>query len=295
MKKVLLKPTADLVFKRIFGKEKEITIEFINLFINPPKPVVDITFLNQEMPSELRDGKVSVVDVRCTDSNNQHFILEMQVVHHEGFLDRQLLYACKAYVMQYLSGMKYSDRQTVYLLTIIDNEILSDTSTWLHPFSVRHEELNHISIPGLHLRVLELGKRRRFGNFNLENPSDRWMAFLAEPEKLITMPKFDISVYPNLMKAVEILDRSNFTMAEQIAYDNHLFAVADINQSRIESFDKGYDEGMEKGMQKGMEKGLKLTIAIYKDLQCGNLSNEEIALKYSIPITEVEKLAAEFE
>ena len=303
MKRVLLRPTADLVFKRIFGKEKEIAIEFINLFINPPKPVVDITFLEQEMPTDLRDGKVSVVDIRCTDSNNQHFILEMQVVHHEGFLDRQLLYACKAYAMQFLSGVKYSDRQTVYLLTIIDKEIIPDTTLWLHPFAVRHEELNHISIPGLHMRVLELGKRKKLGNFNMENPSDRWMAFLAEPEKLITMPKFDISVYPNLMKAVDLLDRSNFTIAQQIAYDNHLFAVADINQSRMESFDQGYDEGLEKGMntgkiagiQEGLEKGLQLSIAIYKELHSGILSVEEIALKYSITVSEVKKLAKEFE
>ncbi len=141
------------------------------------------------------------------------------------------------------------------------------------------------------MRVLELGKRKKLGNFNMENASDRWMAFLAEPEKLITMPKFDISIYPNLMKAVDLLDRSNFTMAQQIAYDNHLFAVADINQSRMESFDQGYDEGLEKGLAKG----LQLSIAIYKELQSGILSVEEIALKYSITVSEVEHLAKEFE
>ena len=141
----------------------------------------------------------------------------------------------------------------------------------------------------------------------MENASDRWMAFLAEPEKLITMPKFDISVYPNLMKAVDLLDRSNFTMAQQIAYDNHLFAVADINQSRMESFDQGYDEGLEKGintgkiagiqegLEKGLAKGLQLSIAIYKELQSGILSDEEIALKYSVTVNEVKKLAKEFE
>jgi hypothetical protein len=47
MKRDLLKPTADIVFKRIFGQEKEITIEFINLFVSPPQPVVDITYLKQ--------------------------------------------------------------------------------------------------------------------------------------------------------------------------------------------------------------------------------------------------------
>ena len=224
MKRSLLKPTADPVFKRIFGQEKEITMELINLFVQPPKPVVDISFMQQEMLADHRDGKVSVVDIRCTDSNNQHFILEMQVVHHEGFLMRQLLYACKAYAMQFLSGVNYGNRHPVFLLTILDHEILPGIPNWLHPFSFNHEEIPGIRVEGLHMRVLELAKRKKMDNFNMENPADRWIAFLAEPEKLITMPKFDISVYPNLMKAVELLDRSNYTPAQQIAYDNHLFA-----------------------------------------------------------------------
>jgi predicted transposase YdaD len=151
-------------------------------------------------------------------------------------------------------------------------------------------------------------------NFNMDNPVDRWMTFLAEPEKLITMQKFDISVYPNLMKAVEILDRSNFTQAQQIAYDNHLFAVADINQTRIESFDKGYDEGRvegveegreegrvegieegrEEGRVQGIEEGFDLTLNLIHDLEKGVLSNAELAQKYSKSITVIEKLAVKF-
>ena len=132
-------------------------------------------------------------------------------------------------------------------------------------------------------------------NFNMDNPVDRWLTFLAEPEKLITMQKFDISVYPNLMKAVEILDRSNFTQAQQIAYDNHLFAVADINQTRIESFDKGYVEGRVEGrvegIEEGREEGRAETIAILKDLQIGTLSHIEIAIKYGVELHVVIELA----
>lgn len=87
-------------------------------------------------------------------------------------------------------------------------------------------------------------------NFNMDNPVDRWLTFLAEPEKLITMQKFDISVYPNLMRAVQILDRSNFSLEQQIAYDSHLFSVADINQTRIDSFEKGFEEGEDIGIKK---------------------------------------------
>ncbi len=140
----------------------------------------------------------------------------------------------------------------------------------------------------------------------MENPVDRWLTFLAEPEKLITMQKFDLSVYPNLMKAVEILDRSNFSIEQQIAYDNHLFAVADINQTRIESFDKGYDEGRVEGIEEGreegraegrfegIEEGFDLTLNLIDDLEKGVLSNAELAQKYSKSIDIIEKLAAKF-
>jgi hypothetical protein len=57
MKRKILNPTADPVFKRIFGQEKEITIEIINLLINPPNPVIDLEYLPQEMfPDVYRDN-----------------------------------------------------------------------------------------------------------------------------------------------------------------------------------------------------------------------------------------------
>jgi hypothetical protein len=104
------------------------------------------------------------------------------------------------------------------------------------------------------------------------------------------MTKFDLSVYPNLMKAAELLDESNYSQAQLDAYDRHLMAVYDINRSRIESYDEGYDDGM----KKGMDKGLQLSIDIFKDFQKGNLSHEAISQKYAISLEEVKKLAAEF-
>jgi predicted transposase/invertase (TIGR01784 family) len=194
--------------------------------------------------------------------------------------------SCKAYTQQFNAGVNYASSNPVFLLTILDYEILSKVPNWLHSFSFRDEGNPDIKIDGLSMRLIELGKRRKMDNFNLDNPVDRWLTFLAEPEKLITMQKFDLSVYPNLMKAVEILDRSNFSLEQQIAYDNHLFAVADINQTRIESFDKGFEEGLEDGFD--------LTLNLIDDLEKGVLSNAELAEKYSKSITVIEKLAAKF-
>jgi hypothetical protein len=83
-----------------------------------------------------------------------------------------------------------------------------------------------------------------------------------------------------VLKAAELLDESNYSQAQLDAYDRHLMAVYDINRSRIESYDKGID------------KGLQLSVAIYKDIQDGQLTLEAIALKNSISLEEVKKLAA---
>ena len=61
--------------------------------------------------------------------------------------------------------------------------------------------------------------------------------------KIPTIPKYDLSVYPKLLKAAELLDGSNYTQEQLNAYDRHLLAVYDINMSRIESFDEGVEVG----------------------------------------------------
>ena len=111
------------------------------------------------------------------------------------------------------------------------------------------------------------------------------MSFLVEPEKILTLPKFDLSVYPNLLKASELLDESNYTQDQLNAYDRHLLAVYDINMSHIESFDEG--------VIKGREQGFHLSIPIIKELYKGELSHEEIAVKFSISVQSVNKLAEE--
>jgi predicted transposase/invertase (TIGR01784 family) len=139
------------------------------------------------------------------------------------------------------------------------------------------------------------------GNFNFDDPVDRWLSFLVEPEKILTMPKFDLSVYPNLLKAAELLDESNYTQEQLNAYDRHLLAVYDINMSRIESFDEGVDEGLKRGREEGRqegreegrEEGIHLSVPIIKELLKGELTYAQIAERYSVSFDLVAKLAEE--
>jgi predicted transposase/invertase (TIGR01784 family) len=140
-------------------------------------------------------------------------------------------------------------------------------------------------IAGINLIFLELAKRKKLGNFNFEDPVDRWLSFLTEPEKISNMTKFDLSVYPNLLKATDLPDESNYSQAQLDAYDRHLLAVYDINRSNIESYDRGHGEGK--------EEGLIMSVPIIKEIQKGELTHSEIANKFSVSVETVYKLAKE--
>jgi predicted transposase/invertase (TIGR01784 family) len=228
----------------------------------------------------------------------QQFIIEMQVVHHEGFNQRALMYAAKAYGQQLKKGMFYNDAQPIYLLSIINHAIKSDPQKWLHRTAMIDRTDPEFEISGINLIFLELAKRKKLGNFNFKDPVDRWLSFLIEPEKISSMTKFDLSVYPNLLKATELLDESNYSQAQLDAYDRHLLAVYDINRSNIESYDRGHGEGIEigeeRGIKKGREEGFDITLNLIDELEKGILSNEELAQKYSKPLSVIEQLAAKF-
>jgi len=289
MKRRWLNPLADPVFKRIFGQEKEILIELINAFIQLDEPVVDIEYLPQELLSESQDGKTSVVDVRCIDTNKRHFILEIQIIHQLSFQKRVLYYASKTYGRQLPKSRKYEELQPVYLLSILDH-IFDDTSKeYLHRYSLINESDNSKKIVGIHLVFLELAKCRKFGNFTIDKLQDRWITFLTEPEKIIAMSKHEMHVYPNLVKAVELLDESNYTPGQLIAYDKYLDSIMSWNSTMIESYDNGYDEGIEVGVEKGMK---NLASALI-DLKAGS-SIKDVSVKYDLEKSYVEFLYEQF-
>ena len=153
----------------------------------------------------------------------------------------------------------------------------------------------------MHCLARGLSKRKKLGNFDFDDPVDRWLSFLAEPEKILTMPKFDLSVYPNLLKPAELLDESNYTQEQLNAYDRHLLAVYDINMSRIESFDEGFEVGLQRGIEnginqareEGVKEGFRLYVPIIKELLKGELSHAQIAEQFSVSVQLVAQLAEE--
>lgn len=100
------------------------------------------------------------------------------------------------------------------------------------------------------------------------------------------MSKHELHEYPNLVKAVDLLDESNYTPGQLIAYDKYMDSIITWNSTMIESFDNGFDDGFEKGMKKGTTH----TISIIQALKKGESSVEDIAKSFNTTTEFVQQL-----
>jgi hypothetical protein len=82
--------------------------------------------------------------------------------------------------------------------------------------------------------------------------------------------------YPNLKKAVELLDESNYTEGQLVAYDKYLDSIRSWNSSMKLSYEEGVIETENR------------ILDILKDLKSG-MSVVEIAQKHQVEVSFVEK------
>jgi predicted transposase/invertase (TIGR01784 family) len=282
----LLSPLADPIFKRIFGEEKDILISLINAIIELGDPVIEIEYLQPELSAEHAEEKNSIVDVRCKDASNRHFIVEMQIDLHKAFLQRVLFNACKVYSRQLTAGSHFENLQPVHCICITNANIDAEDEAFIQTYDITRRRNRLSELEGMQFHFIELPKFRKMSKFDLTNPLQGWMKFFTDPEYFSTMPIRHYETFEELKKAIELVDESNFTPEQLYAYDRYLDNIR--TKKAIEDYIK------ERSFEAGKEEGIQITVAILKAIQEGHLTHETIALQYGISVEEVEKLAAAF-
>ncbi len=282
----LLSPLADPIFKRIFGEEKDILISLINAIIEMDDPVIEIEYLQPELNAEHAEEKNSIVDVRCKDASNRHFIVEMQISFHKSFLQRVLFNACKVYSRQLTAGSDFENLQPVHCICIINANIDAEDEVFIQTYDITRRRNRLSELEGMQFHFIELPKFRKMSKFDLTNPLQGWMKFFTDPEYFSTMPIRHYETFEELKKAIELVDESNFTPEQLYAYDRYLDNIR--TKKAIEDYIK------ERSFEAGKEEGIQITVAILKAIQEGHLTHEAIALEYGISVEEIEKLAAAF-
>ena len=157
-----LDPKIDVLFKKIFGENKDLLISFLNslLPLEDGQEIVTIEYLSPEQVPSTALGKNSIVDVKCIDNYGRSFIVEMQSEWSNIFRKRLLVNGSKAVVRQMDKkyetdrAKKFQELKPVYVLSTLRMSELSDSSDSSVSSSIADEIASSVQSNRLSFNIL---------------------------------------------------------------------------------------------------------------------------------------------
>ncbi|MDR0619934.1 MAG: Rpn family recombination-promoting nuclease/putative transposase [Bacteroidales bacterium] len=289
-----LDPKNDLIFKRIFGHHKDLCISLLNSMLPLSRPIVSIEYEASELVPDIAFLKNSIVDVKCTDSLDRIFIVEMQMEWSDSFQSRVLFNASKAYIRQMRKGDDYKLLYPVYALSLVNDIFDSDPQTYYHHYQVVNIADTRKQIKGLELVFIELPKFKP-GKKNEKKLHDLWMRFLTEiDEETHNVPK-QLNSDPKIRKALSLVEESAYSEQDMIYYEKvedairtHRTYISDA----LAAIERGKEEGKAQGIAEGIVQGRaegerNKTIEIVKNSFAAGIDIEQIAGITGLPAAEI--------
>jgi len=243
----------DFVFRRIFATHPHILRGLLNDLLERTgdRTIESLEYLPSEQLPLIPGLKLSILDVRCKDRSGALFIVEMQLVHMAGFLNRMVYNGSKAYVSQLKAGESYTKLVDVVAIAICDFELWPDTDQDkleeprmpMHSrFALAEETTGNRKLLQVQYAFLELPKVPK------EKPSGGaalWAWLFVNAPKLDKLPE-DLPRGP-MREALELAKEASFSAVEIEAYHK---VLDEIQQAR----DYG-EEKEAKGLAKGLIEG----------------------------------------
>ncbi len=259
----------DYIFRRIFGTHPDILRGLLNDLLERTGELAieEIEYLPSEQLPLVAGAKLSILDVRCKDKGGRKFVVEMQLIHMAGFLNRVVYNGCKAYADQLGAGKPYSSLADVVAISICDFELWPDAgqdekglcrvpmlSRWFVTERSLHAGKDQNKLMQVQYAFLELPKLPR------EKPTTGaalWAWLFVHAPELTAIPE-DLPPGPQ-RDALELANQAGLTQLELDAYRK---AMDEIQQARdygeqkeAEGFVKGETAGFVKGETAGFVKG----------------------------------------
>jgi len=257
----------DYIFRRIFGTHPDILRRLLNdLLERTGEQTIDhIEYLPSEQLPLVAGAKLSVLDVRCKDRSGNKFVVEMQLIHMSGFLNRVIYNACKAYADQLAAGEPYTKLTDVVAISICDFELWPDAaqdakklcrvpmlSRWyvtersLDRGDLKNDQNKLLQVQYAFLELPKLPEKKPDAGAAL------WAWLFVHAPELTEIPD-DLPPGP-YREALDLANQANFTQLQLEAYRK---AMDEIQQAR----DYGAQKEAE-GLAKGIASLVRALLAV---------------------------------
>jgi predicted transposase/invertase (TIGR01784 family) len=222
-----LDPKVDVLFKKIFGENKELVISFLNslLPLKEGQEILTIEYLSPEQVPMTPLGKNSVVDVKCIDNSGRAFIVEMQSEWTNIFRKRLLVNGSKAVVRQMdkestdVKVKKFQELKPVFVLAIV-NANFSKGKDWYHHLQIMDSKNPDVVIEGLDFVLVELPNfTPDTWTYAHKQLAVLWLRFLKEIDGYVEKLPKELKSNKLICSAIKICRESALTPKELDAYE----------------------------------------------------------------------------
>ena len=283
--------TVDYAFKRVFGRNgnEGILKDFLESILDIE--IKDIIIQNPEIPKNMRDSKIGILDVRAEINGKEIIEVEMQVQNQYNIDKRSPIYITKIYSDQLKEGDSYVEVKKVAVINILNfnyYERNSYHSVGRMKFenSKENEKVDMGYIleeqyvtDDLEMHFIELSKFRK-KNPDISSKLDQWLWLICGEEEKIKMAKNENE---KIKEAKSELEKLEMSPEDRELYELRLKAIRDEINIRESGFIDGKTEGKKEGE---LQKSLEIAQNMLKE----NMPIEVISKLTGLLQEEIEKL-----
>lgn len=252
----------DFVFRRIFATHPDILRGLLNDLLERTgdRAIEAIEYLPSEQLPLVLGAKLSILDVRCKDRTGTTFVVEMQLLHVPGFINRVVYNACKAYVGQLQEGEGYTKLTDVVAISICDFEVWPDAQQdeqrqprvpMLSRWNMMERSSGNHGLLQVQYAFLELPK---LPDRKPETGAALWAWLFVHAPELSEMPA-DLPPGP-YREALALANKATFTQEELDAYQRVLDEIRQVRELADAKWAEGKAEGRAEGKAEGLAEGL---------------------------------------
>ena len=285
MRRTLLNPKIDFVFKKIFGSEEhpEILISFLNAVLKPKKPIVSVEIKNSDLEKEYIEDKFSRLDVKALTSNKEIINIEIQLKNEYNMIQRSLYYWSKLYEEQLSEGDRYDKLSRTVCINILDFKYLKN-DRFHNGYRLKEIETNEELTDLQEIHFIEIPKLKRFESTEeIVDLLEGWVEFLRDPESEV-IRKLEMS-NKEIREAKDELYRLSRNSKERELYYLREKSLRDEISALANAKEKGLKEGLKQGLFEGKLESERSFLDI--------LDDDTIATKLNIDVDIIKKLRIE--
>ncbi|HAT4117300.1 Rpn family recombination-promoting nuclease/putative transposase [Clostridium perfringens] len=292
---MLMKPSMDFVFKRLFGAEesKDSLISLLNAIIESDSPIKDVELKNTDLEKEHLGDKFCRLDIKAKTDKGELINIEIQVRDEYNMVQRTLYYWSKIYSDQLGSAENYKDLARTVCINILNFKLL-DNDRYHNAYRLKeittNEELTDIE----EIHFIELPKSKGINSEEVDNIDSlvKWIEFIKEPEseavRILELTDESIRKAKNQLYKLSLDKKTieQYRIREKAMYDE----ISALENSREKGLQEGVKIGKEEGRKEGLKEGeLNAKKKLAKSL-LDVLDIETIAKKTGLTEEEIRKL-----